>query len=238
MGTPVVAVVKPDRIVMAAPQVLPSPLMEDNGTSRFAKITPEIMIAHSGLSADGRVLLTAAQGIAIQHEYTYDESIPIELLLEDLASLFQEYTMKPSVRPFGAILLIGYMPAKSSRRRDTGKAFTEPMLFRIDPSGTVEGLKDYAIVNGHLDRTQLPTNLKELVAKEDAAGDSSSSSWEESLARALQASLQEQASKKVSRSSLSTDGENQQYDDPIETIISASITSGGCYRVDRFEGLQ
>lgn len=245
LGTPVVAVVLPgeDRIVMAAPQVLPSPLMVDSGTSRFARVTPEIVAAHSGLSADGRVLLAAAIRIAVEHEYTFDEAIPVEILLEELALLYQEYTMKPGARPFGATLLIGYMPSKSKRQCSSGTetAFSEPMLFRIDPSGTVEGMKDYAIVNGNLERTQLPSTLKELASPADQKSTpiESSSSVEKALARALKASIKEKASKRTGGLSLSTDDDGEgDCDDPIEAILWASLSSTGHYRADRFEGLK
>jgi 20S proteasome alpha/beta subunit len=102
-GTPVVAVVKTDSVILAAPQVLPSPAFTlDDGTSRFLLLTPEIMISHSGLSADGRILVAAAQRLAVEHEYTFDENISVGIFLEELSLLFQEYTMKPATRPFGA----------------------------------------------------------------------------------------------------------------------------------------
>lgn len=128
LGTPIVAVIQEDRIWMAAPQILPSPFMQDDGTRRFSAVTQHIAIAHSGISADGRVLVAAAQQLAVEHAYTYDENIPIDLFLEELSLLFQEYTMTPGVRPFGATLLIAHTPPEEGLR---------PQLFRIDPSGSI-----------------------------------------------------------------------------------------------------
>jgi 20S proteasome subunit alpha 2 len=144
LGTPIVAVIKEDRILMASPQVLPSPLMKDDGTTRFAPITQHIAMAHSGISADGRVLVSAAQQLAVEHAFTYDENIPIDLFLEELSLLFQEYTMTPGVRPFGAILLIAHTPATTPGNGEG------PLLFRIDPSGSITsygGDQPVALIN-------------------------------------------------------------------------------------------
>jgi 20S proteasome alpha/beta subunit len=162
LGTPIVAVIKGDRIVLASPQILPSPFMKDDGTTRFSPITQHIAMAHSGISADGRVLVAAAQQLAVEHAYTYDENIPIDLFLEELSLLFQEYTMTPGVRPFGAIVLIAHTPAGGER----------PQLFRIDPSGSVMsyGLdQPVAMINANFAtaRAGLETSLRELGKREN-----------------------------------------------------------------------
>ena len=161
LGTPIVAVVKEDCILLASPQILPSPLMEDDGTARFAAVTPHIAIGHSGISADGRVLVAAAQQLAVEHAYTYDETIPIDLFLEEMALLYQEYTMTPGVRPFGATLLVAYMPAGNGST-DSNNA-KKPQLFRLDPSGSVITYDDnVAIINGRFleSRSGLESSLQ------------------------------------------------------------------------------
>ena len=132
-------------ILMASLQRLPSMLMEDDGTSRFARISSEIVVAHSGLSADGRVVVAAAQRLAIQHEYTFDEEIPIGVFLQELSLFFQEHTMKPATRPFGVILMIAYVP---KIRLSTANQNHKTQLFRLDPSGSISGLGSSAIING------------------------------------------------------------------------------------------
>jgi hypothetical protein len=162
LGTPIVAVIKEDRILLASPQILPSPLMNDDGTSRFSPVTQHIAMAHSGISADGRVLVAAAQQLAVEHAYTFDENIPIDLFLEELSLLFQEYTMTPGVRPFGTILLIAHIPAEGER----------PLLFRIDPSGSVTSYgadQPVALINANFakGRTGLESSLRELGEREN-----------------------------------------------------------------------
>jgi 20S proteasome subunit alpha 2 len=160
-GTPIVAMVYANAseygIIMAAPQLLPNIFTIDDGTTRFSLVTPNIMISHSGLSSDGRILVAAAQKLAIQHEYTFDESIDIHILLEELSLLYQEYTMKVAARPFGATLIVAYVPMSLHSHPN------QPAIYRIDPSGHVESLEQYAIVNGkHLMKTDLLSNLKSL----------------------------------------------------------------------------
>jgi 20S proteasome alpha/beta subunit len=163
-------------VVLAAPQVLPSPscFMQDDGTRRFVRITDEILVAHSGLSADGRVLLAAAQRLAVEHEYTYDVAIPIDSFLQQLSLLFQQYTMKPGARPFGCYLVVAYMPT-TTRRRQHEDSRQKPMICRIDPSGCIEkfdtdhhdgGSAVVVIINGnHLESlTDLRAQLQTLVS--------------------------------------------------------------------------
>jgi len=171
LGTPVIAICRPSsfpadrqepsadsttaatastaRILLAAPQVLPSPLIHDDGTARFARITHQILVAHSGIAADGRVLVAAAQQMAIEHEYAYDEAIPLDIFLEEVSLLFQDYTMRAATRPFGVTLIVAYLASPSDQTTETASTSLMPQLYRIGPSGTVESLGNYAIVNGN-----------------------------------------------------------------------------------------
>jgi 20S proteasome alpha/beta subunit len=216
MGAPVVALVRPDEIIMACPQVLPSPLIEDDGTSRFARVTKEIVIAHTGLSADGRVLIAAAQRMAVEHEYTFDETIPIDLFLEGLSLLFQEYTMKPAARPFGAMLVVGYVPSPETRMDSA-----LPQIYRIDPSGGVESLGNHAVVNGNLGRTDLKEGLKRLGKN---ATNSSMDDARQSLVAGLKSALTEQATR--------TKRQETTHD---FTILTVSLSRGGKFTMRRHE---
>ena len=168
LGTPVVAIALPHQgVFLASPQVLPSPLIDDDGTARFARVTSNLLVAHSGLSADGRVLVEAAQQMAVQHEFAYDELIPADIFLEEMSLLFQEYTMKAGSRPFGVTLIVAHVP-NNNDSLDT----TTPMLYRIDPSGAVSSLGTYAVVNGN----KLETDDELLRHLKDLASDSTTSS--------------------------------------------------------------
>ena len=165
LGTPVVALALPNQgVFLASPQVLPSPLIDDDGTGRFARVTSNLLVAHSGLSADGRVLVEAAQQLAVQHEFAYDELIPVDLFLEELSLLFQDYTMKEGSRPFGVTLIVAHLP--NDNNNDSSLDTTTPMLYRIDPSGAVSSLGSYAVVNGNKLETDdgLLRHLKDLAS--------------------------------------------------------------------------
>ncbi|GAX24329.1 hypothetical protein FisN_4Lh448 [Fistulifera solaris] len=180
-GIPIVGlIVSNSTIFMAAPQVLPSPLMQDDGTRRFSQLTDEICIAHSGIAADGRVLVAEAHRIVVEYQYTFDEPAPLPYLLEELAHIFQQYTMKPGARPFGTSLLIGFNP----RDRSSGEV---PGFYRIDPSGAVTTLGEYAVIHGELGTTDLRERLQEVTTEEK---------MEQQIADMLRFTLMEQALKK------------------------------------------
>lgn len=118
-------------VLLSSIQNLPSPLIEDDGTARFVRISDGILMGHTGVNADGRVVLEAAQRLAVDHAYMFGEEIPINALLEEISLLFQEYTMKAGVRPFGCCVIV---------------ASISEGLFSIDPSGAVTKLDDVAVL--------------------------------------------------------------------------------------------
>ena len=161
-GTPVVAAFCPlnsddhhSSVLFAAPQILPNPLYEDDGTARFVKISNNIVVTHSGISADARIAIAAGQRLAIEHEYTFDEEIPIQIFLESMALLFQEYTMKAGARPFGCVLMVASLDSRE--------------LYRLDPSGSIEILGSYGVI-GSLDAIVYP-KLEEMRKKNYAHED-------------------------------------------------------------------
>jgi 20S proteasome alpha/beta subunit len=218
-GTPIVALVRSNAVILAAPQVLPSVLCMDDGTRRFVRVTPEIMVAHSGLAADGRILVTSAQRLAIEHEYTFDENISISTFLEELSLLFQEYTMKPGVRPFGASLVVGFVPLSD---RIDSEGSISPEVYRLDPSGNVENLGDCAVVHGGMERTDLKAKLEAMKqAQPQASIDDDSDMIVEILRSALTVRQQLLKSNKKGN----TEG--------VVTILLATLSEGGMFRSKR-----
>lgn len=145
LGTPVIAVCTNDTIYFSAPQALPSPFIVDDGTARFAKVSDTIIVSHTGIAADGRIAIAAAQRCSVSHEYTYDENMPVEAFLEEMSLFFQEYTMKAGVRPFGCSLIVGSLDDKQ--------------LYRLDPSGAVETLGSFGVIGS------MSNKLKDSVEK-------------------------------------------------------------------------
>ncbi|KAG7372363.1 proteasome subunit alpha [Nitzschia inconspicua] len=160
MGAPIVACVRNNTILLAAPQFLPSPFMVDDGTPRFAIVAPHLVVGHSGISADGRVVLEAAQRMALEHAYTFDEPIPLPLFLEELSLLFQEYTMKPLARPFGCTLIVCYIPPST---QTIDMSLSKPRLFQIDGSGAVSEFGTTAVLHGGLEKDlKLKSELRDM----------------------------------------------------------------------------
>lgn len=208
LGTPVAAIATDDAVIMCSPEVIPSPFIIQDGSARFLQITNEIILAHSGLSADGRVLMAAAQRLAVEHEYTFDEDIPIEIFLQEISLLFQEYTMKAAARPFGTSLVVGHNPRvnmRSNRRR-------QPILYRIDPSGTITA-SHIVILNKMLEQTDLKKTL-ETVRKLPT------SEVPEAIQRLLEASLEQLSSSRQNDS-------GGQDSSAINSIVIAMLALNG-----------
>jgi 20S proteasome subunit alpha 2 len=218
-----------ERVIMAAPHVLPNALTIDSGTMRFAQVSSTILMAHSGLTADGRVLMTAAQRLAVEHEYVFDEDIPIAVFLEEMSLLFQEYTMKEGVRPFAASLIVASLstdPAVVASRHGVG-----PQIYRIDPSGSVTALGSFALVNGG-DNPPSAERMRERLAELYSASSSSKHSSVEddlkSLVGILQDELQrENADDRSPRVARPPNRLGDIDDDAIAADDTATISSAG-----------
>lgn len=148
LGAPIVAVRNLNGITLASLQTLPSPLMIDNGTPTFFKITNSIVLGHTGVNADGRVVANAAQRLAVEHAFTFQEEIPINVLLEELALLFQDYTMKAGVRPFGCSIVV---------------ASASDGIFAIDPAGTVTKVDQGVLILGKGNNEENIGNIQKVI---------------------------------------------------------------------------
>lgn len=150
LGTPILAAItSSNKIILCAQHSVPTPLICDDGTRRFCSICPGIAITHSGLSADGRAVISAAQRLAIEHEYTFDEDIPIQIFLEEVSLLFQKYTMKAGTRPFGCSVLVADC---------TGDM---PSIYKIGPSGAVEKMGTVAVLGTGLNEGHVTKLLEQ-----------------------------------------------------------------------------
>lgn len=213
-GTPIVAVVHSNSVILAAPQVLPSPFCIDDGTPRFTLVTNEILVSHSGLAADGRILAAAARRLAIEHEYTFNESIELPVFLEEMALLLQKYTLEPATRPFGACLVVVFVPQQNRCTDvDSHSSILQPQLYRMDPSGNVERLEHpVAIVHGGtlFQDSELLDHLHDIATKED--NDVVATDICNHVAIVLQKALHQQVKKRGDR------------EDPIDsTILTAFL---------------
>lgn len=232
LGVPVaVAVALPGKVLFVAPQRLPSLLMQDDGTPRFTRLTRQLVVAQTGLSADGRALCAAAQHLVLNHRYTYDEDIPVNTFLQGMSLIFQEYTMKPGCRPFGCTLVVAYVPSSTQKQPQTQEESETPCpkLFSIDPSGSITLLEDCCVINGKGEDTE--TLLKRLEAT--AAMDQEESDDLDVMADWFHEQLTQQAKKnpevpvpqRLVLASISMDGRFQQRRKDIWQDTSSSLTT-------------
>jgi len=131
----------------------PNALINDDGTSRFVQIHRQIVVAHTGIGADGRKVIAEAQRAAVEYSYAFDEDIPLERFLDELSMIFQQYTMKPGFRPCGCSMLVAYIPSSVSKEKESSDEYhymddSRPQFYRIDPSGSIHYIADDVVAMG------------------------------------------------------------------------------------------
>lgn len=120
-------------IVLATEKRLPSPLMDESTLQKVVMITKSIGMVYAGMGPDSRVLIKKARKAAQTYYQTYQESIPVNQLVREVASVMQEFTQSGGVRPFGVSLLVAGFDEEG------------PQLCQIDPSGSYYAWKASAI---------------------------------------------------------------------------------------------
>jgi len=122
-GTTTVGLKFKDGIILIVDKRITSHLVEPDSIEKIFQIDEHIGCATSGLVADARALVDRARLDAQINEITYDEKIPVKILVKSICDFKQAYTQYGGVRPFGVVLLIA------------GVDETGPQLFATDPSG-------------------------------------------------------------------------------------------------------
>jgi len=124
-----------DGVVLAAEKIVTSKLLEVEKTSeKMYKVDDKISCAVAGIRADANILINRARLIAQQYLYKYQESIPVEQLIQQICDLKQGYTQYGGMRPFGVSFLFA--------GHDDNFGY---QLYQSDPSGNYGGWKAYAI---------------------------------------------------------------------------------------------
>ena len=94
------------------------------------KITENIGCVVIGMTADSRCQVQGARYGAANWKYRYGYEIPVDMLCERIASIFQAYTRNAKTRPLGCcMILIG-----------TGEE-QSPQVCKCDPAGYYCGFK-------------------------------------------------------------------------------------------------
>ncbi|CAI6364923.1 unnamed protein product [Macrosiphum euphorbiae] len=132
-------------------------LLYETTVEKVQKITPNIGMVYSGMGPDYRLLVRKARKEAAQYQLKFEEEIPTALLVQEVASVMQEYTQSGGVRPFGVSLLV------------CGWDRTGPKLYQCDPSGAFFAWKATALGKNYVNSKQfLEKRYKEDLELEDA----------------------------------------------------------------------
>lgn len=137
LGTTTIGIKVRDGVLVASERKIVTPLQVPGSVRKHYKIYDHCGFAFSGLSGDARTIVKKAREFSIDHEFAYNEKIPIEGIAKKLASIALNFGEKDESRkifsrPFGiSALICGYDGT--------------PRLFSIDPSGTYLEYKAKAI---------------------------------------------------------------------------------------------
>lgn len=132
-------------------------LLYETTVEKVQKITPNIGMVYSGMGPDYRLLVRKARKEAAQYNLKFEEEIPTALLVQEVASVMQEYTQSGGVRPFGVSLLV------------CGWDKTGPKLYQCDPSGAYFAWKATALGKNYVNSKQfLEKRYKDDLELEDA----------------------------------------------------------------------
>jgi proteasome alpha subunit len=125
-----------DGIVLMADKKVVSRLMEASSIEKIFQIDHHVGCATSGLVADARVLVDYARLVSQINKVTYDEKIPVNLLVKRICDFKQNYTQYGGVRPFGTAMLVAGVDEHGIH------------LFETDPSGALVSYKAGSIGSG------------------------------------------------------------------------------------------
>jgi len=124
-----------DGIVLAAEKKVITKLLEPSKSSeKMYLLDDHIACAVAGITADANILINYARLSAQRYLYAYQETIPVEQLVQQVCDLKQGYTQYGGLRPFGvSFLYAGW---------DNIHGY---QLYMSDPSGNYGGWKASAI---------------------------------------------------------------------------------------------
>ena len=146
-----------DGIVMASERRITSGLLAPSKTSeKTYPIAKHIACNVAGMTADANILIEKARIHAGRYYSIYQDSIPVEQLVEHVCNRKQQYTQIGGLRPYGvAFLFAGY---------DEHYGF---QLYQSDPSGNYSGWKATVIgANNQAGKSILKSDYRKTIPSE------------------------------------------------------------------------
>lgn len=128
------------------------------GGEKIFLLNNNILAGLAGITSDANSLVNFARNSAQRHLFTYNEDIPVEMLVQRLCDMKQGYTQYGGLRPFGvALLYVGWDPLYGFQ------------LYQSDPSGNYSGWKATCIgANNSSAASLLKQDYKDDLSLEDA----------------------------------------------------------------------
>ena len=174
-GTTTIGLKFKDGVALIIDKRVSSRLIEPFSIEKIFVIDDHIGCATSGLVADARVLVDRARVEAQVNKITYDETIPVDMLVKKICDFKQNFTQYGGVRPFGTSLLIAGVDSAGTH------------LFETDPSGALMAYKAGSIGSG---RNEAMAVFDEKY-KEDMKRDEAVALGLEALAKATEGEISE-----------------------------------------------
>ena len=150
-----------DGIVLAAEKKVTSKLLEqDTSAEKMYKLSRHIMCAVAGIDSDASTLVDLARKKAQNYLATYDEEIPVEVLVKELCDVMQGYTQHGGLRPFG----VSFIYAGWDRHQGY-------QLYQSNPSGNYTGWLATSVgANNSSAQTLLKQEYKDGSTLDEACG--------------------------------------------------------------------
>lgn len=155
-----IGILAKDGIVLAAERKVTSKLLEqDTSAEKIYTLNDNVAIAVAGMTADAGILINSARVKAQNYLKTYNEDIPVELLVRQLCDVKQGYTQHGGLRPFG----VSFIYAGYDERY-------EFQLYTSNPSGNYSGWKATSIgANNAAAQTLLKQDYKDDITLKEAS---------------------------------------------------------------------
>ncbi|KAH8273481.1 hypothetical protein KR018_003872 [Drosophila ironensis] len=123
VGDTSVGVLATNGVVIAMENQKESRLCDAQSVHQLETIDKHLGMAYSGFGPDFRPLVFNARKLAQTFRLAFKEPIPVEVLVERMSLMMQEFTQTGGVRPFGVGLLV------------CGWDYGRPYLYRLNPAG-------------------------------------------------------------------------------------------------------
>lgn len=154
-----IGIMTQDGIVLAAERKVTSKLLEqDTSSEKLYKLNDNITVAVAGLTADAEILINTARVQAQSYLKTYNEEIPVEMLVRRLSDLKQGYTQHGGLRPFGVSFIYAGFDDRYGYQ-----------LYTSNPSGNYSGWKAISVgANTQAAQTLLQMDYKDDITLDGA----------------------------------------------------------------------